>query len=482
MSVPDFVPQLEVPKAGFVDRFWFTLDRWIASRTRASIDEYQVNTLYGDSYGLTDRLGDPDKTEQVQARNRWTKLESLRKMYKGEAAKGNQVAGAITDFHAALQGGLGLRHKDKGSDDPENPSPEMAFWSDFLRINGLDGQGVIDLAVCGELDGQVLMRFEEDLTLDGGRGNVRAWVVPLLETRYTVVHDKYGQPVQAVLYPEGFGNNNEERVFDPSFSFVRFRGIKNGRYGIARAIRVLTEMENLDDAVTDWRKINRIFSSPTPLFKAKDVEGIKRIKAAILGMNWKIGKAFVMLSDDSFELVGLPPGSLDGLEKEITRLAQIISGATNVPVHYLGYPELMSNRSVADADFEPSLKTTEKAHGQLGEFFQDVKEKVFAIGSYIHGTEYDPDMVETRFPAVRKGNIEEALTVWLPAAVAKAADGRPLVSRRTFHTKVGIEDPQEEERQIDLEMEGVDIEEEDDEQEDRVLRIADQAAREEGAA
>lgn len=482
MAVPEFIPQTDGFEPSWFDKILFRFDRYLGGRAQAArVEEYAVNTLYGDSYGLTERLGDPDKTEQVQARNRWTRLEDLRKMYKGEAKKGNQVVGSITDFHAALQGGLGLRHKDKGSDDPEKPSPEMEFWTDFLKVNGLDNQGIVDLAVCGELDGQILMRYEEDLTLDEGHGQVRAWVVPLIETRYAVVYDRYGQPVQAVLYPEGFGNKNEERVFDTSFSFVRFRGIKNGRYGIARTIRVIVELEGLDDAIMDWRKINRIYASPTPIFKAKDVEGIKRIKAAILGMNWKVGKAFVMLNDDDFLLVGPPTASTDALEKEITRLAQVISGATNVPVHYLGYPELMSNRSVADSDMEPSLKATEKAHGQLVEFIQDMKEKAFAIGSLIHGTTYDPDKVETRFPAVRKGNIEEALKSWLPAAVAKAADGRPLISRRTFQTKVGIEDPEEEERQIDLEMEDVE-DVADDEQEARVLKLADDEERDQGVA
>ena len=132
---------------------------------------------------------------------------------------------------------------------------------------------------------------------------------------------------------------------------------------------------------------------------------------------------------------------------------------------------------------EPAIKSTEKAHGQLLDWIQDIKVKVFAFYSYMHGTTYDPGAVECSFPAVRKGNIAEAIKAWLPAAVAKTGK-RPLISRRTFHANVGIADPDAEERQIAKEADEYDIvEDADPEEEAKILRLLDKEQEvQEGAA
>lgn len=423
-------------RPSFVDRLIFRIGAAIAAR----IEEVgpAVNTDFASSWKLFDRIGDADyDSTELENRNRWSKLRDLRKMYKGEAKRGNQCAGSITDFHAALQFGMGIRSKDLGTDNPENPSESMAAWDEFLDLNDLDEEGLIDLGVAGELDGQVLMRFQADETVN----SVRAWIVPLLATHYQVEYRNPWEPARAVLFPDDHDGRRQE-LNPAEFAFVRFRGVKDGTYGIPRALRVIEEMEGLHDAIRDWRKINRIFTSPTPIFKAKDTEGLKRIKAAINGMNWKIGMAFAMLAEDDFSLVGMDSGTVDSLEKEIVKLAQFISGATNVPVHYLGFPELMSNRSVADSDMEPALQATVKTHKQWIGFFEEMKVKVFGMLNVMHGrlasNAYDPDDVEVQFPMARKGSEIESLNAWLPAVIAKK------VSLQTFHTKVGL-DPDDEE-------------------------------------
>jgi|19_taG_2_1085344.scaffolds.fasta_scaffold07864_2 hypothetical protein len=456
-------------KSNFLDRMIFRVGSAIAAR----IDEVgpSVNTDVASSYKLLDRIGDRDTdTTERDNRNRFTKLSAIRKCYKGEAKRGNLVLGSITDFHAALQMGQGLRSKDQGDGaSADNPSPEMEAWKIFLDLNDLDQEGLIDLAVAGELDGQVLMRFAPDTV--GDEPTVRAWIVPLTTTQYRVEFQNPWETSRAVLYPDDVDGKRE--VLEPhEFAFVRFRGVKDGTYGIPRGLRVLEEMENLHDAVRDWRKVNRIHSSPTPIFKAKDVEGLKRIKAAINGMNWKIGMAFVMLAEDSYELVGLSGGELESLKEEIVKLAQFVSGATNTPVNFMGFPDLMSNRSVADSEMEPAIASTGKTQKQWIGFFEEVKSKIFAMLNVEHGREvetfYDPANVDVKFPAVSQGSEGETITAWLPAVLSNK------VSLSTFHTKVGL-DPDDELKAI--EQEGEDGQDEQDDTDERVNQIVLDARR-----
>jgi len=457
------------------ERFWI----WAGSKTSARVDELATNTSYADSFKLFDRIGDVDHDEtEIDNATRWSRLSTLRKMYKGESKRGNQLAGAITDFHAALQFGQGIRLKDEASDDPDKPSPAFEAFREFMDVNDLSDEGLIDLGVSGELDGQVLLRLQPDPIIN----QVRAWTIPLLRTRYEVrwKTNEPWTPSVAVLNP-GDAQGNEEKLEKHEFVFVRFRCVKDGTYGIARVLRVLDEMEDLHEAIRDWRKINRIFASPTPVFLGKDAQAMARIKTAIVSINWKIGKAFIGMAGDEFKLVGLAGGEHASLKDEIVSHAQTISGATNVPVHYLGYPELMSNRSVADSDMEPALKATEKALKQWSGFFTETKEKVFNMLNVLHGRgasgAYNPDDVSVKFPSVRKGNIIESIKAWLPVRVSKQ------ISHATFLEKIGIDDPEAEMQSIEREVDEFGEMEGEDESEARILAVASQAIdREDGGA
>lgn len=459
IEVPAFAGQTHVGRATWWDR----VQMWAFGRL-AGLSEL-TNTNYAGSAGLLRRAGDEDVTESTGRRDRWKNIQLLREMYKGEAKVGNEYVGMITDFHAALQFGQGLRTTvaDPRTQQGES-TPEVEVWKSFLEFNNFTGEGGIDLGVCGELDGQVLIRIQPDEKAN----NVRAWVVPLLETRYKIEYKNPWEASRVLLHP----NTKDQQEIPPEeFVFIRLRGISNGSYGIPTCARALADVEGLTLAKQDLRKINRIFGSPTPFFQGKGEAAVRRIKTDILGMNWKIGKAFVAESEDKFSLVTLPAGSLETILKEIILRAQGISGTVAIPVHFFGFPDLMSNRAVAESDFEPSIIHGGKAQKRFMGGFEELEVKVLAMLSRLHGRTYDAEKVKTEFPPPRR-NLKDAVETWLPVRVAGE------ITRKTFLTNIGHADPDQEiadledeataQRQANPDIRG---------QEDRITGIVDAARR-----
>ena len=192
--------------------------------------------------------------------------------------------------------------------------------------------------------------------------------------------------------------------------------------------------------------MNRLFSAPTPIFKAAGANGVDRIWNDINQMNWRIGQAFVLEGEDSYELVGLPAESYDSLLKEMIMLLQFASATSSLPVHFLGHPELMSNRAVAKEDFKPGVIHAGKAQMRQTGMMDELATKVLPTLGRMHGQDYNPNNIEHRFPAPA-ADVEGLIMAWLPATIA----GK--ISHETFLTKCGIPDPQGEIKRILQEME-----------------------------
>lgn len=416
---------------------------------------------------------DLDITEKRtrSATGRWQKIEELRRKYKGEAEYGNQLMGTITDFNATMQWGHGVRvvTKDDEVRKRGDKSPEQEVFEEFLDYNNLDREGGIDMGVTGELDGQALWFWDVDERVR----QVRVWTVPLLESRYRVEYEsRPWEPSRAVLYP---GTKDEESRDGADFVFIKMRTVQNGSYGIPTCMRCIKEIEDLDKAKADLRQINHLFASPTPVFTGKDEDAMRRIADDIAAINWKIGKAFTLTQGDQFQLVTIPSTTPDPLKTEIVINVQFVSATTSVPVHFLGFPDLMSNTAVAREDFTPALVAAIKSQSRWMGGLEELAYKVLPIYGRLHGRTYDPEAVDVIFPPPHKGVIKELVTAWLPVRLAKQ------ITHRTFLLKIGIDDPEDEIGRLVEEMAqgGIDEEEAEVQQDrlNRVIQLAQENAR-----
>jgi len=449
------------------ERFVSTLrHRTLGRLVKAEVRELTEATI-ADIYYSRQNL-DLDVTERSMSvkRTRWKTIEDLRKKYKGEAQWGNQLAGVITDFNASMQWGQGLRTvaTDETLRQRGEKPLEQEVWEDFLDYNDLDEEGGLDLGVSGELDGQVLLFWD----VDQKDRHVRVWTVPLLETKYRVEFGtKPWEPTRAVLYP---GTEKEEARDAGEFVFIRLRGVSNGSYGVPTCARCIDEIEDLHKAKKDLRAINHLHAAPTPKFTAKNEQAKTRIENDIAGKNWKLGKAIVLVDGDDLDYVTIPAETPKPLVDEITLNVKFVSGTTSVPVHFLGFPDLMSNRAVAAEDFSPSVIHATKADKRFVGGFEELRAKVLPLYGQLHGRTYDPDAIDCAFPSPQKGVVQELVETWLPVVLNKK------ISHKTFLIRIGVEDPDEEIKRIveELQAEGPNPDEV-DEQEERVQKVIDLA-------
>ncbi len=195
---------------------------------------------------------------------------------------------------------------------------------------------------------------------------------------------------------------------------------------------VLRHMEDLDKELWDWRKINHLFSAPTPVFRMDDVTGATDMRNYIDSKNWRIGKAIV-ISGGTLELVSFNGDGYQTIQKAAEAYIQAISGATGVPVHFLGHPELLSNRATA----ENLLELIELSTGKERKIWVGTYEELFqkAIAMYnavfrepLKLSQFKPEAVDAKIPFTSSSSLKVIEKVYLPMYIQGAMSLQQLLS------------------------------------------------------
>lgn len=409
------------------------MQRTLAGVFPGTVQELISNSV-ADSLNVTQRLSvDNDSTEGAeQQTDRYTKIQELRQMYKGEARWGNVACAGVVNFNRSFQMANGMIASARTEDDRDSETHDLV--RDFLDYNNLTEERALDLGTAGELDGQVALRW----TWDASAQHVKIYAVPLIETKYRVAFKDgdYTKPTALALYPD---QEKQEKVYVPSqFVFIKFRAIPNGTYGIPTPLPCMEDIKNYDKARNDLRKHNHLFAYPTPVIKGKNASRINAISTKLSSTNWQLGTYLVILADEDFKLEEMTGAGKDALLDEMKRYAQVISGVTDVPVQFLGYPDLLSNRSTSTDMFEGPVKRAQATQRTWIGGFEELLEKVGAVYNAKLGTDHDFSTVSIGFPPIRAGNLQDIIQAWLPVFVASG------VSHRTFLREIGIADPDKE--------------------------------------
>lgn len=113
---------------------------------------------------------------------------------------------------------------------------------------------------------------------------------------------------------------------------------------------VLVDFENYDRALKDMRRLNHVLARITPTIQTKSSQENKEIKQQMQNSKWKIGDAFIGTATFKYEVPG--NSAHKNLIDEMVSNLKNISAVSGMPVHWLGYVDLMSNRATADALYE----------------------------------------------------------------------------------------------------------------------------------
>ena len=346
--------------------------------------------------------------------------KALAEKYEGLADWGVQQVRNIIDLRAAFTIGNGMTVSLRPG--KEAATRELEFIQHFIEHNDLDDEMAQDFAKEAELEGKFLCHLSprNDIELIDLR------FVAFTATEYTIhtADNDYNDYIKAE-YKDSKQNVAYKK---DEFVYGKFAGRAHKVNEIkSKTAMVLTEIEDLDRALRDWRIINKLFASPTPYFKCETAEDAATMNNNLKQMRWNIGK--YLCGTGEFSLVTMSADGISSLEKEIVAKCKIISGATGIPVHFLGLPELMSNRAVSTDLFELISASTNKERRIWAGTYKEIFKKALLMANARWKKNFDVDAIDVDIPYITTEKLKEIVDIWLPLYDANAIDHDTLLSK-----------------------------------------------------
>ncbi len=391
----------------------------------SQIEEMQKSLKEYQAFLIDDILTARAEASKKYTGNRYktynTAVKEISKKYKGNADWGVFQTGNIIDLRAAFIISEGLNI----TGDKNEAKAELEFAEAFLRYNDLDREVPQEFAKEAEIEGKILLKLAwEEQEVNGKKGGaVSVRFIPWTQKNYKIetskTTDDYLRYTKAVWTPS---SGKEETLDEPEFVYKKFGGrVYDPNDAQPKVMKCLTQIEDLDMALRDWREIDRLYSSPTPEIECETKEQAAAIMEEIRkNPNFKIKKFIAHTGVLSFK--GPDIRGIQSLENEILTLVKMISGTTGIPVHFLGLPDLLSNRAVASNLGQLILSSTSKEREIWKGAYEEVlaksmvmfNEKVFAQKS----GGLDPTKLKVDIPYPSEEAWEHFEKVWLPLWLA----------------------------------------------------------------
>jgi len=380
----------------------------LSSQVRSLVSEIQATTditTNTDSTSSSSYVGTPSKYNTYAKQ-----VIALGKLYDNIADWGCMIGKNVIDMRTAFSVGEGVKVKKRAAFEGD-ATKELAWVKEFMRFNNLDEEMPQEYAKEAEIEGKVLLR----LLVDEVGQNIRVVHVPWRKFNYEVYTPDYDFfNYTRVQYTGSGASLVSFDLTSPFFVYKRFGGSASEVNSTPpKTAFVLREIEDLDKAIWDWRKINRLFSAPTPVVCAPDKQTAKEINTWIDGSNWRIGKLLILGGlNVQFDLVGWKGDGYTTLKEETQALAKTISGTTGVPVHFLGYPELLSNRDTAESLIKLIELSTSKERRTWMGTYEELFQKAMVLYNTVFSTSLNPMAIDVDIEEIKF--IDEAANAPVP--------------------------------------------------------------------
>jgi len=278
-----------------------------------------------------------------------SQVEEVYSKYNGYSDWGNQQTRALIDFRTAFIAGEGV------SISAENP--ETAEWIErFIRDNKLNGSFFINSVQATEMAGQTI--YQLSVKKDDKVKIIVARIPYRSSDPYRPKMDVYSDVLKAKFYKKDqMGDYKKLFEIKDSVGVVTGGDDLLGEYGpTTRVGVVLNDIENYDRAVKDIRRLNHVLARITPVIETSGEKETQSLSTQLSNARWTIGKMYIGTGKFRYEVPG--SGAHENLKIELITSIKNISAVTGVPVHWLGYVDLMSNRSTADSLYEVIKNST----------------------------------------------------------------------------------------------------------------------------
>ncbi|MFA7283683.1 MAG: hypothetical protein WC066_03955, partial [Candidatus Omnitrophota bacterium] len=162
--------------------------------------------------------------------------------------------------------------------------------------------------------------------------------------------------------------------------------------------------------------------------------------------NWRIGKAIVMANGE-FNLICYSGEGFTTIKNALEADVTTISGATGVPVHFLGHPELLSNRATATSLLELTELATNRERSVWEGGYEELFQKAITLYNKNFNKGLEPNAVTAKIPFISSAKLEFVANVYLPMYEANT------ISLETFLSYLSDIDVNEEIKRIEKDKE-----------------------------
>lgn len=258
--------------------------------------------------------------------------------------KGNFMVKTLIDMRSAfsLSDGLSVDCEDTDT---------APFINDFITANKLNGSNLLSIVKSSEMTGKAAARFTGQYNDEG---------IPLIEIHFFKcgefpVFDDEGYITEirnnGVIHNEyeskPFANS---KSFEQGFYFKIGGVIPNDNTELETTTKtgiVLTHIEYYGNALENQRHNNDVGSRITPYWQTENSGQVNQIVSFLKETGWNPGDAYIG-DAKSFSYATPDSGPAENTKTELATLIKVISSVSGMPVHMLGYVDLMSNRSTAE--------------------------------------------------------------------------------------------------------------------------------------
>ena len=343
--------------------------------------------------------------------------------YCGRAEWGALQTRSIIDLRGAFILGEGIRisHTTETRAEAER---ELQFAEDFMSFNDLDGELDQEMAKEAEIEGKIAIRlWLEKKPYRDWEGMISARFLSWLTRKYTVEADVNDYLWYKNLKWSATGIVKAGSLNEAEFVYAKFGGRINAPNEAQPKIAAcLTQIDRLDRALRDLREIDHLFASPTPYFKVVSVPEGQAVEAYVERTNWRIGKALITSSE--FTLVSAPITGVENLIAEIELCVKMISGATGIPIHYLGLLDLLKNRSTGENIRELIMASTTRERQTWIGVYEELLTKAMQMWNATYAAQkspeaqLDPTKIKVDIPQVTQEHWDHIQNVLIPAVAA----------------------------------------------------------------
>jgi hypothetical protein len=366
-----------------------------------------------------------------------SKVKISYEMYNGRADYGSEIYGSVVDTRGAFISGEGISVTAR-------KKSTQKYIDKFLELNNLHGSKLVNTTRIMEMEGKclLLMNPKKKTVLTEEIEYIHVTPIQWWTRNYSVGVDEIDdRKLTKVAFKTNDGSG-EKKVPTDKAAWIRTGGTNDRVNETPNKVhKILTDIENFSRMKYDLRKNHHLFAKIQQYFKTMNIQEAKAINKDINAGNFEIGQGYAGTAD--YSLVSVPLGALEALTGEMLLAAKIISMNTGIPIHWLAWPELMSNRATAENLLEVINAGTSKERLILQESLKEliIKSMIMAVDLGIEDNNIIGEF-HLELPLVSLANLKAIQETWLPL------QQMDVISMDTLRSKVPAINPSEEKKRV----------------------------------